>query len=258
MGRMLGAFDHDSDSERADLNLCPDCGCYFPQANCPLCGKECPEEFRAGNRVQKKKKKTKRSTSSRVTFVEWYHTWWVIALALIFVPILGIILLITSPHKRSLKITLVVIAVLYSILSSYGFILVASLRGMFEKPVNTSLSMDEYTALCEEVDAEAYYRTPSAYEGKYIRMNLTVVQKLVDSEDYNGKYSLYYLCKSSDGGNFTILIRDCIQEDSQNFLPGDHIVIYGEGAEARTILDEMTWEAYSAPCIHVAYYAPIK
>ena len=51
MGRMLGS--HGSEElDRPDLNKCPDCGCFFSSDNCPLCGKPCPEEMRAGNKVR--------------------------------------------------------------------------------------------------------------------------------------------------------------------------------------------------------------
>ncbi len=256
MGRMLGSFDYDSDSERSDLNLCPDCKCYFPQDTCPLCGKVCPEEMRAGNRKPVKHKKARRKGGSgRVTFVEWYHTWWVIALALIFAPIIGIILLITSPHKRSLKITLLIVAILYTLLSSYGFIIFSQISNLWERPVDTSLSRAEYIAACEEVDAEDYYRSVSAYKDDFVSLDLVVTQKLIDSDDYGSDYTVYYLCKAPDGGNFTILIRDCVQDNPQNLLPGDRITVYGEGAGEKTIYDALTYDSFTAPCIHVAYLA---
>jgi len=57
MGRLLGSHADDRELDRPDLNKCPDCGCFFPQDNCPLCGKPCPEEMRAGNRKPPKKSK---------------------------------------------------------------------------------------------------------------------------------------------------------------------------------------------------------
>ena len=61
MGRMLGY--HDSDElDRPELNKCPDCECYFATDECPLCGKICPEEMRAGNRAPVKHKKRKNSS----------------------------------------------------------------------------------------------------------------------------------------------------------------------------------------------------
>ena len=86
MGKLLGAYD-DIDNEREDLNKCPDCECFFAQDVCPMCGKPCPEEMRAGNRKPVKQKKRRRSSGSgRVTFVEWYHSWWFIAIMMIFMP----------------------------------------------------------------------------------------------------------------------------------------------------------------------------
>ena len=116
MGRMLGAHDPNSEIDRPDLNKCPDCGCFFAQDNCPLCGKLCPEEMRAGNRKPVKKSRV-RSGSGRVTFIEWYHSWWFIILMMIFMPIAGIVLLITSPHRTRSKVIFAVIFVaLYFIL----------------------------------------------------------------------------------------------------------------------------------------------
>ncbi len=254
MGRMLGAFDYDNDSERADLNLCPDCKCYFPQDACPLCGKICPEEMRAGNRQPVKHKKKRRpSGSGRVTFVNWYHTWWFIAIALVFMPIIGIVLLLTSPHKKSLKIGLVIAAVLYFILSTYGFFIFSQISNLFEKPVDTSLSREEYIAACETVDAEAYYRMASTYQDKFVSTTLVVTQKIVDAEDYGSKYTVYYLCKNEKGGDFTVMIRDCVQDHPQNLLPGDIITVYGEGVGDQTVFDSLTYYTFTAPCINVAY-----
>ena len=108
MGKLLGA--HDSEElDRPDLNKCPDCRCFFAGDNCPLCGKKCPEEMRAGNRAKVKPQK-KRSTpnSGRVTFVSWYHSWLFIILMMFIMPVVGIILLCTSPHSMKSKIIVVV------------------------------------------------------------------------------------------------------------------------------------------------------
>ena len=67
MGRSLGYFDSE-ELDRPELNKCPDCECYFASEECPLCGKVCPEAFRAGNRAPVKKKKHKNS-SGRVQFI---------------------------------------------------------------------------------------------------------------------------------------------------------------------------------------------
>ena len=112
MGRMLGAFDNSEELDRPDLNKCPDCECFFAGDTCPLCGKECPEEMRAGNRKPPKKQKRRKSgTNGRVTFVEWYHSWWFIILMMIFMPIAGIVLLVTSPHRTRSKVIFAVIFV---------------------------------------------------------------------------------------------------------------------------------------------------
>ena len=53
MGR---SFENYDELDRPDLNKCPDCGCFFGQDYCPICGKLCPEEMRAGNRAAVKQK----------------------------------------------------------------------------------------------------------------------------------------------------------------------------------------------------------
>ena len=92
MGRMLGSFDPEDELDRPDLNKCPDCGCYFATDNCPLCGKVCPPEMRAGARVEPKKRRKRRAGSGRVQFIPWYHTWWFILLMMFWMPPVGIIL----------------------------------------------------------------------------------------------------------------------------------------------------------------------
>ena len=41
-------------------------------------------------------------------------------------------------------------------------------------------------------------------------------------------------------------------KNKKNYLPGDNITVYGEGAGSVTVYDE-TDTAYSAPCINAAY-----
>ena len=254
MGRLLGSHADDSELDRPDLNKCPDCGCYFAQMDCPLCGKICPDEFRAGNRKPVKKKKTRSVGSGRSYFVEWYHTWWAIGLALFFAPILGIILLVTSPHKKSLKIGIAAVAVAYGILSTLGVgNIITSVAGILDHPVDTSLSREEYVAACVTVTPEEYYRSAEEYTDKFVSVTLTVTEKIVDSEGvYNGgKYNTYYICRDTSG-KFEIMVRDCIQGTSKKFIPGDIITVYGEGAGESTIYDDYYF-AYTAPCIHAAY-----
>ena len=61
MGADLGFFAEDRERDFPELNKCPDCETFFADANCPICGKECPEEFRAGNRKPIKQKKRRRT-----------------------------------------------------------------------------------------------------------------------------------------------------------------------------------------------------
>ena len=252
MGRMLGAFDSE-DLDRPDLNKCPDCGCYFVQDDCPLCGKRCPDEMRAGNRKAVKKTKKKKGSSGRVTFVEWYHSWLFIILMMIFMPIVGIVLLVTSPHKRSLKIALIAVCVVIAVLPGLLVGVFDFLANTFEKPVDTSLSREEYIGACESVDAEDFYRRSDAYAGKFVSLDLTIREKFVDGDASKyDKYPVHYICTDMNGKNIEIIIRDCRSDEMQNFIVGDMIRIYGEGVGNYEVYDE-DYDVRSAPAIFVAY-----
>ena len=247
MGRLLGSHADNNELDRPDLNKCPDCGCFFAQDHCPLCGKLCPEEMRAGNRKKVKQKKQRRGDSGRVTFVEWYHSWIAIILAMIFFPILGIILLVTSPHKRSLKIGFVALAVVYGIVSSIGIgSIIGSVADIFDKPVNDKISRQEYIDSCESVDAERFYRFPTQFKDAYISLDLTVVSKIYD----NG--NSYYICHAPSNDRFEIILRDCLVEASENLIAGDRITVYGEGDDRITLYNEF-YEKYTAPSVNMAY-----
>jgi hypothetical protein len=245
---MLGAHDS-SELDRPDLNKCPDCRCFFEGDNCPLCGKECPEEMRAGNRARVKPPKRRSGDSGRVIFVSWYHSWLCIILALIFMPIIGIILLATSPHKKSQKLAVVAIGVAWLLLSTFGFSLLSGIFDLFDKPVNTSLSREEYVAECDSVSVEEYYRHSERYEGDFLTVSLIVKEKCTDWD--KRKYNTYYLCSDTEG-KYQILIRDCSQDEVSNYIAGDVIIIYGEGADDKTVYGA-DYEPVSAPCINVAY-----
>lgn len=253
---MLGTFDNDEELDRPDLNKCPDCRCFFAQDDCPLCGKRCPEEMRAGNRKKVKQKKHKGGSSSgRVTFISWYHSWWFIILMMFFFPLAGIILLITSPHKKSLKIIFAVVAVLYGIVSTFGIgNIISGIINIWDKPVDTTLSREEYIAACETVSPEEFYRSADTYTDEFVSMTLTVKEKLTDYDGYysNEKYITYYICTDGEGGTYEIMIRDCIQDRAQNFIAGDRITVFGEGAGEATVYD-MDYYMHTAPCVNVAY-----
>ena len=81
-----------------------------------------------------------------------------------------------------------------------------------------------------------------------------MTQKLTDSSAYysNEKYSTYYICRDGNGAEYEILIRDCIQDGTVNFIPGDVITVFGEGAGNVTVYD-MEYLPHTAPCLNVAY-----
>lgn len=245
----------DEELDRPDLNKCPDCGCFFADLYCPLCGKECPEEFRAGNRKPVRHTRRRRTENTgRVTFIEWYHSWWFIILMLFMFPLVGIILLFTSPHKKSAKITVITVGLVYTILTSYGFqYAIGQFTNLFDRPVNTKLSREEYIATCETVTPETFYRTPDAYTDQFVTMTVTVIAKVIDSEGYysNDKYITYYICQDATG-SCRFLLRDCQQGDGQNLIVGDTVTVWGEGAGNVRIFG-LDGNVYDAPCLNVAH-----
>ena len=72
-------------------------------------------------------------------------------------------------------------------------------------------------------------------------------------------YDTYYICicKDEKGNEFEIIIRDCLQENERNFLSGDIITVYGEGAGKISVYD-LGYNQYSAPCVNMAYAETVK
>lgn len=257
MGRLLGSHDTD-ELDRPDLNQCPECGSYFAPTSeyCPICQAFCPEEYRAGNRKPVKVKKQNFSrASSRVTFVEWYHSWWFIVLAMVFMPMIGLVLLITSPHPKKQKIIFVAAALLYTVLVSWGVggMLIGMLRGQFSHPVDTGMPRDAYIAACEVTDAEAYYRTADSRVGQKVAVTLTVREAVTDVEGSysHDRYPNYYLCSDAEQ-TFVILVRDCVLENRINLLPGDVVTFYGEGTGTVSLTDTQ-YTQHTAPGLNAAY-----
>lgn len=252
MGRMLGVFDNDEELDRPDLNKCPDCGCFFPGDNCPICGKPCPEEMRAGNRKPVKKKRPSRSSGTgRVTFIQWYHSWWFIVIMMLFMPIAGIVLLVTSPHQKWKKIVFVAIAGVYMLISSFGFMILPHLINLFDKPVDTSLSKGEYISTCQEVSAETLHRSPTNCEDEFVFITLKILGRAESYDEYSSE-NTYYVCRATDGSGLTVIVRDCLIDNAQRFITGDIITVYGEGGGEITVFDD-NYDIHTEPSINMAY-----
>lgn len=249
MGRMMGSYDSD-ELDRPDLNKCPDCGCFFATEACPLCGKICPEEMRAGHRAKVKPPKKRHNSTGRVQFIAWYHSWWFILLMMFVMPLAGIILFVTSPYSKKAKIIItLIVVVLWAFLGTgLGFMLLGRL---FEKPlVNDDIPRAEYVERCEPTPVERFYRTVAFEEDAYVTMELTVVERLEDLADGSG--AVYFLCKSVSDGDVTILVRDCCLEGKQNYLPGDMLRVYGEAAGIASVYVHYT-RTVELPCLNMAY-----
>lgn len=247
MGRNLGYFDSD-ELDRPELNKCPDCECYFASEECPLCGKICPEAFRAGNRAPVKKPKKRKNSSGRVQFISWYHSWWFILIMMFVFPLAGIVLFITSPYSKKWKIiiTAVVVAGWALTYTGVGWYL---LDALFSEPlVNDDIPRGEYVALCEPMTAEEFYRD-SANTGSYATLELTVVARYEDL--YDGE-SVYYLCRDVKGGGVDILIRDCNLEKPVTYMAGDMLRVWGENAGFVEISPDYG-AVVKHPCLNAAY-----
>lgn len=262
--------------DHPELNLCPECGSYFAADSkvCPICGAACPESFRAGSREPKKARYKENPFmanrgSTRVTFVAWYYSWWFIVFMLIFMPLVGIVLLITSPHKTSLKVGLAAAGAAYMVLMNFGVgtMITTSIRQMLDKPIDTKMTCEAYTSACTPTDAETFYRSPGSYQDQYVKLEVVVKEKILDAEAYYNKESCpeYYVCtarvnhdtSTETEAPFEILVRDCASmrregDRQQNFIAGDVINVYGEGAGNVSFYD-MEGIMHSAPCIHMAY-----
>ena len=252
---MLGAFDNPEELDRPDLNKCPDCECLFAGDSCPICGKICPEEMRAGNRKPPKEEKRRRSRSfGRVTFIEWYYSWWFITLMTFFMPLVGIILLAKSPYEKRKKVTFIVLACVYWLISLIGVqTIINTVSEIVDPPVIVTLREEEYVARCEDVSAEEVWRSPKEYKDKCIKITVEISSTFEDVDSYSllGKYNRYYVCRI-DGTNNYILIRNCILDGECNFNVGDTVTFYGEGAGMKTVYN-FNYDEYSAPCVNAAY-----
>ncbi len=254
MGRSLGYFDSD-ELDRPELNKCPECECYFASEECPLCGKVCPEEMRAGNRAPVKPPKKRKKSTGRVQFIPWYHSWWFILIMMFFMPLAGIILFFTSPYSKKAKIIGAVIGVIYVVGYVFMFYLGGSgllfklLTGEYDL-VNDDISREAYAETCEDMSVEEFYRI-SNDDGAYITMELTVVERCVDLALYGEDHNVYYLC-TDETGEILIYVRDCSLDSAGNYLKGDTIRVWGQNAGEKCIYPEGR-SPQSHPCLNMAY-----
>ena len=253
MGRSLGYFDSD-ELDRPELNKCPDCECYFASEECPLCGKICPENFRAGNRAPVKKPKKKKNSTGRVQFIPWYHSWLFIIIMLFIQPVIGIILFFTSPYSAKAKITtaalvigggLLVTCAHFLVPLGIHFLLVDQLEPSF---VNDEISREEYVGLCQSMSVADYHRD-ARNEGSYVTLDL-VVESKVDTEGY-----VFYLCrgKAEDQQDLRILIMDCSVDKKTNYLEGDMIRVFGECSGVTDSMPGQSANGTAYPLLYMAY-----
>ena len=256
MGKFLGSHTGD-ELDRPDLNKCPDCDCFFADDYCPLCGKLCPEEMRAGNRKAVKKQKERNSNAGRVTFIAWYHSWWFIILSFfLFSPLVALVLLLTSPHKKSYKITAGVLAGIWIIVIPIVISLVLPMIFNLgnEPMINEAMQIEDYQNSAMTITAEEYYRLPESYYNKDVITELKVISKLYvydDSDVFGYSTVTYFLCQDPNNENIEILVRDCLIEGYRNPLPNDIIKVYGRAAGEVYITTTSNY-TYSNACINMA------
>ena len=233
MGTPMGYFSEDRERDYPDLNKCPDCETFFESLNCPICGKVCPEEMRAGNRKPVKVKKQRYSPrgNGRVEFVPWYLSTWFIILMLFLQPVIGIILMWMSDWRKPAKVILTVLMLLYFFGQFVMFTTVDLINSIFfpEKiPVDTKLTREEYVESCEELSAETVYREANARVGEFVALTVTVQGVWDDGYAYNTDYTTYLECAVEENGRtWSFLIRD-YRDDGVNLAVGDVITVYGQ------------------------------
>lgn len=263
MGTPIGFFGDSAPNDYPELNKCPDCETFFESDTCPLCGKICPEEMRAGNRKPIKKVRQPRgNTSGRVAFEPWYHATWFIVAMLIVMPIVGLILLWQSYKSRGVKIALTLLPLAPYIL---GILLsvIASITGLFgssKMPTIPDIPREEYIASCSEVIPENLYRSADFYDEMDVQLKLRVTAMRCDEGDYveeTDSYPVYYECEAeSYGRTFRFLIRDLQQEDPIRLTEGDEICVYGR-VQADCQIYDSNVGALDGVCI-LAYYIELN
>ena len=250
MGTPIGFFADNTPVDYPELNKCPDCETFFQGDCCPLCGKECPPEMRAGNRkAPPKRKPRRRRNSGRVQFVPWYHSAWFIVAMLILFPLVGLILLWTSDCAKGWKIggTLGTVAVYLLSGPLVGRLIIFSgfNRGC-EKPVRPEIPEAAYKESCRLLDAEAYYRQPGQYPESAVYTTVTVLDEW---ESENG-VRMWRCRATGTDQSIELLLTDCLEEEI-NLLPGDRITVWGKTAgTARAYADD---RSLRLPAITVYY-----
>ena len=258
MSAPLGFFS-DEQRDFPDLNKCPDCETFFADLHCPLCGKECPPEMRAGTRkpLKVKKRRTNGNYSGRVQFVPWYFSTWFIIVMLFAMPIVGLILLWLGYWKKSWKIVvtllLVVANVILPIVSAVLIHWMVFKNGVEDIPVDLTLSKTAYIEACSESSAETIYRNAVQKEGEFVSLTLKIKGIWKNENQYVS--NVYYECDTEENGkNWCFLVRDWRQEDLTNLTVGDVITVYGQlGGNVTVYNSNYTAETLSAPCINMLY-----
>ena len=191
--------------------------------------------------------------NSAIGFVT--HSWWFITIAMLIFPILGIVLLITSPYSKRKKAIFISIAAVYLAVSFIGIgNILSNVFGLFENPVDTSLSKAEYIEKCEDVSAEQLFRSPKAYENKFLCITLEVYCEATYYDRFNNETKdKYYVCYAVGDPKFTVIVRDCIIDGSKNLARGDVINVYGEGGGECTVYDNFEYFSHSGPLVNMAY-----
>lgn len=242
-----------------ELNKCPDCETFFADLTCPICGKICPEEMRAGNRKRVKVKKNPRHEShetGRVRFVPWYFTTWFIILMLFIQPLVGLILTWAGYWKKKWKILATVLLVLpYVLTILFGGVMgiLATVLSNSPPPVDVDMPQAEYVALCQELPAETVYREANARLGEHVKLTMKVEGIWEDALDYGSKYPLFFECSvEADGKTWVFLVHDYRQGDAVNLAVGDEITVWGQIGGNESITNS-TVGTLSKPCINALY-----
>lgn len=222
------------ETDYPELNKCPDCETFFQGERCPLCGRECPEEMRAGNRKKFKPAKPQRGGSDRVQFVAWYYSPLFVLLMFCVMPIVGIILFYTAPYKKGVKIGVTIALVAIVFLVPFCLTLYSFLNGMKGRdPVDRTLKPEAYREVCDAgVSAEDLYRNANAMDGNLVEKEFRIVHIWENYPfGYDDSFNIFYeVTVAEDGEEWRFLIMDCRNGETEvtTLRDGDAIRVWGE------------------------------
>lgn len=112
-------------------------------------------------------------------------------------------------------------------------------------PTPTPIPIDEYKALCSEIDYKTVARSPSQYVGKYLKIQGKVVQ-------VQGESDAILRVNQNDDLNQTWYVTGTMLSNYR-VLDGDSIIMYGE-CSGTTTYNTVLGAEITVPSLKMQYY----